>query len=179
MKVETNKVISLSYELKVDGEVIETVNADKPMQFIFGSGYLLPKFEANVNGKKVGDTFEFSLAAADAYGETNPDAIVELPKDIFMVEGKIEEGLLTVGSVLPMSDAQGNRLNGTIEEVRDDVVVMDFNHPLAGADLHFKGKVEEVRDATQEELTNGLFGERAAGCGSDATDCGGGCSGCK
>ncbi len=174
MKVETNKVISLSYELKVDGEVIETVNADKPMQFIFGSGYLLPKFEANIVDKNVGDDFEFTLVAIDAYGENNADAIVELPKHIFEVEGKIEENLLTVGNVLPMSDAQGNRLNGTIEEVRDDVVVMDFNHPLAGADLHFKGKVEAVRDATQSELMNGLFGERA-GCGGD---CGGGCSGC-
>ncbi len=171
MKVETNKVISLSYELKVDGEVIETVNADKPMQFIFGSGYLLPKFEANIVDKNVGDDFEFTLAAIDAYGENNADAIVELPKHIFEVEGKI---LLTVGNVLPMSDAQGNRLNGTIEEVRDDVVVMDFNHPLAGADLHFKGKVEAVREATTAELTNGLFGERA-GCGGD---CNGGCSGC-
>ncbi len=176
MKVETNKVISLSYELKVDGDVIETVTADKPMQFIFGSGYLLPKFESNIEGKNIGDTFEFSLTAEEAYGDTNPDAIVELPKHIFEVEGKIEEGLLTLGNVLPMSDAQGNRLNGTIEEIREDVVVMDFNHPLAGEDLHFKGKVEAVREATEEEMMNGLYGERAASdCGGD---CGGGCSGC-
>ncbi len=175
MKIENNKVVSLSYELKVDGEVIETVNADKPMQFIFGSGYLLPKFEEQISEKNIGDDFEFVLVATDAYGENNDEAIVELPKHIFEVEGKIEEGLLTVGNVLPMSDSMGNRLNGTIEEIREDVVVMDFNHPLAGSDLHFKGKVEGVREATQEELMNGLFGERAASCEGD---CGGGCSGC-
>ena len=175
MTVETNKVISLSYELKVDGEVIETVNADKPMQFIFGMGYLLPKFEAQIAGKSVGDNFDFVLAAADAYGEVDPNAVVELPKHIFEIDGKIEEGLLTVGNALPMSDAEGNRFHGTIEEVKDDVVVMDFNHALAGAALHFTGKVEDIREATQEELKYGLHGERA---GCSPSDCGG-CSGCK
>ena len=176
MNIEKNKVISLSYELKVDGEVVETVRADKPMQFIFGAGYLLPKFEAHIANKNVGDNFEFVLAAADAYGEHDPNAIVELPKHIFEVEGKIEEGLLTLGNVLPMSDSEGNRLHGTIEEIRDDVVVMDFNHALAGAELHFSGKVEAVREATEEELMYGLYGERP---GCKPSDCSGGCSGCK
>ena len=175
MNIEKNKVISLSYELKVEGEVIETVNADKPMQFIFGSGYLLPKFESHIAGKSAGDSFEFALAAVDAYGERNPEALVELPKQIFEIEGKIEEGLLTVGNVLPMSDSEGNRLHGTIEEVRDDVVVMDFNHALAGAELHFSGKVEAVREATEDELTNGLYGERAGCRPSDCSSCSSGC----
>ena len=175
MNVEKNKVISLSYELKVDGEVIETVKSDKPMQFIFGAGYLLPKFESHIAGKSIGDNFEFMLAAVDAYGESDPNAVVEVPKHIFEIDGKIEEGLLTIGNVLPMSDSEGNRLNGTIEEVREDVVIMDFNHALAGAELHFSGKVEAVREATPEELTYGLYG-KSAGCGSD---CHTGCSGCK
>ncbi|MDR2449636.1 MAG: FKBP-type peptidyl-prolyl cis-trans isomerase [Prevotellaceae bacterium] len=174
MKIEANKVVSLSYELTVDGDIIETVKADKPMQFIFSTGYLLPKFESHIEGKTAGDTFEFTLAAADAYGEEDPGAIVELSKHLFEVDGKIEDGLLTVGNTLPMADANGNRMDGTVEEVRDDVVVMDFNHPLAGATLHFKGAVVEVREATGEELTNGLFGERAASCSSGC----GGCSGC-
>ncbi|MDR0294714.1 MAG: peptidylprolyl isomerase [Prevotellaceae bacterium] len=175
MIVETNKVISLSYELKVDGEVIETVKAEKPMQFIFGSGYLLPKFESHIAGKNVGDTFEFTLAAADAYGEHDPNAIVELPKHLFEIEGKIEEGLLTVGKVLPMSDSEGNRFHGTVEKVLEDVIVMDFNHALAGDELHFSGQVVAVREATQEELVNGLYGERA---GCKPSDCGD-CSGCS
>ena len=174
MKIETNKVVSLSYELTVDGDVIETVKADKPMQFIFGTGYLLPKFETHIEGKTAGDAFEFTLAPADAYGEEDTDAIVELPKHIFEVDGKIEDGLLTVGNVLPMADANGGRLNGTISELRGDVVVMDFNHPLAGATLHFKGAVVAIREATHEELTNGLSGERAASCSSGCD----GCSGC-
>lgn len=178
MDINLNKVVSLSYTLEVDGDVVETVTGEKPMQFIFGTGYLLPKFEENILGKKVGDSFDFKLAATDAYGNENPDAIVELPKNLFEVEGKIEEGLLTVGNVLPMMDSEGNRLNGTVDEIKDEVVVMNFNHPLAGAELHFSGKVEEVREATETELTNGLFNEKAQhSCGEEGgcSSCGGGC----
>ena len=75
MKIQTNKVVSLSYTLTVDGDVIETVTAEKPMQFIYGTGYLLPKFEENIKEKSVGDLFDFVLAAADAYGEINEKSI--------------------------------------------------------------------------------------------------------
>ena len=170
MEIQLNKVVSLSYTLEVDGDIIETVTAEKPMQFIFGTGYLLPKFEENVAGKKVGDTFDFKLATEDAYGPVNPEAIVELPKKVFEVDGKIQENVLFVGNVLPMMDSEGNRLNGAIDEVKEDSIVMNFNHPLAGAELHFSGKVEAIREATETELENGLFNERHQG------SCGGGCS---
>ena len=190
MKIELNKVVSLSYTLEVDGDIIETVTAERPMQFIFGTGYLLPKFEENIKNKTVGDAFEFTLCAKDAYGEVIPDAIVELPKTIFEVDGKIQEDVLKVGNVLPMQDSEGNRLNGAIDEVKKDTVVMNFNHPLAGESLHFAGKVEAIREATSEELANGLFGERSSQCGGGCGSCGGcgggdcssgdcGCGGCN
>ena len=174
MKIEKNKVVSLSYTLTVDGDVIETVNADKPMQFIFGSGYLLPKFEQNVAGKEVGDTFDFNLSPEEGYGEVDSSAIVELPKEIFMVDGKIEDGLLNIGNVLPMQDSDGNKLQGSVEEVKESVVVMNFNHPLAGATLNFKGKVETLRDAEAHEILEGLYGEKKKHSSCDS----GGCSGC-
>ena len=174
MKIGKDKVISLSYTLTVEGDVVETVTADKPMDFIFGTGYLLPTFEKNIEGKEVGDTFDFELSANEGYGELNSDAIIELPKDMFMIDGKVEDGLLTVGNVLPMQDSDGNRLQGTIEEIKEDVVVMDFNHPLAGSNLNFKGVVVAVREATQQEIVGGLYGEKAeSSCSS------GGCSGCS
>lgn len=173
MKIEKNKVVSLSYTLMVEGDIIETVKADNPLKFIFGTGYLLPKFEENVLNKVKGDTFDFKLSAKEGYGEINNDAVVELPKDLFMVDGKVEEGLLTVGNVLPMQDSDGNRLQGTIDEIKEDVVIMNFNHPLAGSELHFKGEVVEVRESTPEELVNGLYGEKASSCSS------GSCSGCS
>ena len=177
MKIEKNKVVSLSYTLTVDGDVMETVKADKPLKFIFGTGYLLPKFEENVVGKVVGDTFDFILSAKEGYGEIDQNAIIDLPKDIFKVNGEIEDGLLTVGNILPMQDSDGNKLQGVIEEVKDEVVVMNFNHPLAGASLNFKGKVEEIRDAEIHELVEGLHGEKKANdsCGHSCSDCGGGC----
>ena len=108
MEINLNKVVSLSYTLEVDGDVIETVAAEKPMMFIFGTGYLLPKFEEYIAGKKVGDTFDFTLTEDEGYGKVNPDAIVELPKKLFEVDGKVEDGLLSVGNVLPMMDSEGN-----------------------------------------------------------------------
>lgn len=178
MKIGTNKVVSLSYTLVVDGDVMETVNADKPMDFIFGTGYLLPKFEENILNKEVGDSFEFVLSPSEGYGEMNSDAIIELPKDMFMIDGKIEDGLLTVGNVLPMQDSDGNRLQGTIDEVKDDVVVMNFNHPLAGAELNFKGTVVAVREATQQEIVGGLYGEKVESSSSCSSSGCSGCSGC-
>ncbi len=175
MKIGTNKVVSLSYTLTVDGTVMETVTADKPMEFMFGTGYLLPKFEDNVAGKAIGDTFEFVLNPTEGYGEVNPDAIVDLPKDLFMVDGKIEDGLLTLGNVLPMQDSEGNRLQGTIEEVKEDVVVMNFNHPLAGSELHFSGSVVAIREASTSEISNGLYGEKSS-CSTGSCS---GCSGCN
>ncbi len=179
MTINLNKVVSLSYTLSVEGDVFETVPAERPMQFIFGTGYLLPKFEENIAGKAIGDTFEFTLEPADAYGEESEDAIVELPKSVFEVDGKIEEGVLVEGNVLPMMDSDGNKLNGAIDEIKEDSIVMNFNHPLAGATLSFSGKVEDIREATETEITNGLFNEKAQeSCSpSECSSCGGGCGG--
>ncbi len=177
MKIGQETVVSLSYTLIVEEDIVETVKNDNPLRFIFGTGYLLPKFEENIADKVVGDTFEFILSAKEGYGEINPEAVVELPKDMFMIDGKIEDGLLTLGNVLPMQDSDGNRLQGTIDEIKDDVVVMNFNHPLAGSELHFKGEVVEVREATPQEIMEGLYGEKAeSSCSSSScSGCSGGC----
>ncbi len=183
MEIGLNRVVSLSYTLEVDGDIIETVTGEKPMKFIFGTGYLLPKFEEYINGKRVGDTFDFTLSAQEGYGEVNQEAIVELPKKVFEIDGKIQENVLFVGNVLPMMDSEGNRLNGAIDEVKEDSIIMNFNHPLAGASLHFTGKVEEIREATESELTNGLYNERiqsscGGGCSSEGNCSSCGCGGC-
>lgn len=173
MNISKDTVVSLTYQLTVDGNVIETVTAERPMEFIFGAGYLLPKFEANVDGLKVGDKFSFLLPSADAYGPKVDEAIVELPKNVFEVEGEIDPQLLVVGNQIPMMDGEGHRMMGTVLEVKEEVVVMDFNHMLAGADLNFVGEVVGVREATEEELTHGHV--HAGGCGSEC-GCEGDCS---
>lgn len=158
MIVEDKKVVSIVYELrkdKKDGEIVESLSNDKPLVFLFGTGNLLPKFEENLAGLKTGDSFEFKLPCDDAYGPVQENAVVEVPINVFQVEGQTDENILNIGNVIPMLDNEGRRLNGTVKEVSADAVKMDFNHPMAGADLFFKGEVTEVREANENELSHG------------------------
>ena len=158
MTISVKKVVTLTYELRVDnnkGDVVETVKEEKPFVFLYGAGLMLPKFEEHLNGLKANDKFEFTLKCEDAYGLATEEAVQDLPKNIFEVDGKIEEGLLAEGNVIPMQNDDGNKFNGVIMEVGDENIKMDFNHPLAGDDLHFAGNIIEVREATKEEMDHG------------------------
>lgn len=158
MQISKDKVVSLSYILKqddVNGELIEQTKDTDPLVFLFGVGQMLPKFEENLANLKSGDIFAFSIASAEAYGEFDQDAIIDLDKSIFMIDGKVDDQLLSIGNVIPMRDDQGNMLQGVVESMSDDSVRMDFNHPMAGKNLHFTGKIMDVREATVEELNHG------------------------
>ncbi|MBN2611960.1 MAG: peptidylprolyl isomerase [Bacteroidales bacterium] len=175
LKVEKERVVSLTYELRVDkadGKVIESLDKGSPLTFLFGTGNLLPKFESNISGLKVGDEFDFDLACEDAYGEINTNAIIDLPIHVFEINGQIDENMLQIGNSIPMQDNSGNRLNGIVREVSGDKVKMDFNHPMAGSHLFFKGEITEIREATAEEMSHGhIHGNHSCdGC----SDCGDG-----
>ncbi len=158
MTISNEKVVSLVYQLHVDdknGDIVETVQEDRPFVFLYGAGNMLPKFETNLSGLKAGEKFEFKIICDDAYGQASDEAVVELPKNIFEVNGKLDEGLLEPGNVIPMQSQDGQKLNGVVVEVQEDLVIMDFNHPLAGDDLFFEGHIIEVREATAKELKQG------------------------
>ena len=158
MQITKNTVVSLSYILKRDdanGEIIEETKAGDPLSFLYGNGQMLPKFEEHLSTLSTGDDFEFTLSSQDAYGEMDQDAIIDLEKSIFMVDGKTDDEMLSIGNVIPMRDDQGHMLQGIVVSVTDDLVRMDFNHPMAGNTLHFKGNVIEVREASAEELSHG------------------------
>ncbi len=159
MKIEPKKVVSLTYVLRTDGfdgVIVETATTENPLRFIFGVGQMLPMFEANIEGLEEGDTFEFKLEANDAYGQRNEENVMDIPMDAFKDEsGQVRKDLLEVGNVIPLQDMAGNQYFGEIKEIGNDSVKMDFNHPMAGKDLYFTGKVIEVRDATEEELAHG------------------------
>jgi FKBP-type peptidyl-prolyl cis-trans isomerase SlyD len=160
MIVEKNKVVELKYELYVgqgDGneELFEKTDESHPLTFLFGSGNLLPDFENNVSGKTTGDTFDFQIPYDNAYGDYEEEKVMYLPKTAFSVDGKVDHSMLKVGKVIPMQDQEGNHFQGEIINVDADKVEMDFNHPLAGLDLHFKGEVLSVREATAEEISHG------------------------
>ncbi|MBK7038781.1 MAG: hypothetical protein KBF42_08050 [Chitinophagales bacterium] len=158
MSIAKNKVISLTYELREDnaeGDLIEVVNADQPFVFLFGAGGLLPEFETNLEGKTVGSFFEFQIASANAYGEFDDTALEYVPKDIFMIDGQIADDLLQIDKVINLRDQGGNLIRARVAEVGETEVLLDFNHPLAGVNLCFKGEILEVRDASAEELEHG------------------------
>lgn len=158
MKISQNKVVSLTYELKLNdenGELVQKVDKDKPFVYLFGIGGLLPVFEKSLEGLGVGDTFSFGLTAEDGYGQRNEDAIVALDKSIFEVEGKIDEEMIQMGRVVPMQNEKGQPLNGLVIGISDDKITMDFNHPLAGKHLHFTGEILDIREASAEELSHG------------------------
>ncbi|MBP9987709.1 MAG: FKBP-type peptidyl-prolyl cis-trans isomerase [Bacteroidales bacterium] len=174
MEINDNKVVHLVYQLEVDGQIADSCTAEKPLEFIFGLGYLLPKFEENIAGKTVGDKFDFRLTAAEGYGEIDPNAIIDLPKNIFEIDGKLAEDILFEGNVIPMMNSMGGVMPGKVVKVNPDTVTMDFNPQMAGKDLHFTGEILLVREATDKELTEGLHGERK-GCGGNCSSCGGNC----
>ena len=116
---------------------------------------LLPKFEEALDGKIAGDPFEFTLSPEEGYGTYNPKYLIELPLEAFAIDGKTATELLVVGRVLPMLNSEGQVVQGTVAAVGEKSVTMDFNHPMAGKTLHFTGKVETVRDATDMSSRKG------------------------
>ena len=175
MKISTNKFVSVSYDLNVgegdERELMERATAERPLQFIFGTDSMLPAFEEELKGLDMGAAFQFTLTPENAYGEFDEENIIELPKNLFEAEGKFDTEYVKEGNTIPMMDSTGQRIMGTVHEVKDDVVVMDFNHPLAGETLHFSGKVLDVHEPTTEELAL-INAEIHSGCG-------GGCDGCE
>ncbi len=177
MKVENNKMVAVNYKLTVEGEVADQSQPGAPLQFVCGTGMLLPKFEEAIMGKEVGESVAFTLEPADGYGEANPEAIVELPKSLFEVDGVVAEDMLFEGNHIPMADAQGNRLNGLVVSVAEETVTMDFNHPMAGHTLNFEVEVAMVRDVTPEDMAPAGGCSCGGGGCSDEGGCGDGCCG--
>jgi FKBP-type peptidyl-prolyl cis-trans isomerase SlyD len=160
MKVEANKVVKIIYELEIgdenDREMLEIVEEDEPMVFIQGMSGLPEAFEVQINSLQAGDEFKFSVDASEGYGVPDPEAIIDFPIENFKIEeGEIPEGMLEIGNMIPFSNEDGNKMNGRIIEVTEETVILDFNHPLAGQNMHFTGKVLAVRDATNEEIAHG------------------------
>lgn len=182
MKIAQNKVVEFCYELEVDGQIVDHTVKERPLDYIHGTGSLLPKLEEHIEGLEPGDKFDVTLSPAEGYGEVDPQRVIDLPKAAFEVNGEIREDLLVPGNTIPMMNSMGGVIPGVVLEVTDETVKMDLNHRMAGKTLHFTGEVLSVRDATEKELTEGLHGEYVHSCGCGGChgseggcgDCGGG-----
>lgn len=158
MTVGEYKVVSMTYTLREEsptGQMIQQVTEDRPFVYLFGIGGLLPAFKANLEGLGAGEHFSFVLKKEEAYGNPSEDNIIRLDKKVFEMDGHFDEAVIKVGEVVPMEDEEGYPLSGKILEVNADNVLVDFNHPLAGMNLYFEGKILDVREATQEEMAHG------------------------
>lgn len=158
MVINKDKVVTLQYTLHENdenGAVVDATDASNPFAFLFGHGGVIPGFESNLHGKSEGDSFAFTVSSSEGYGEYDNDAVIEIPKENFSVNGVIDESVLVPGKTVTMRDQEGNRLNAQILGVTAKQVKLDFNHPMAGKNLYFKGTIQEVRLATPAELEHG------------------------
>lgn len=177
METVENKYITVAYKLYTiengEKDFIEEANAEHPFQFISGLGMTLETFEAQIKDLNIGEKFDFTVPTSEAYGEYDDDHVIDLPKEVFIIEGKFDDERVVEGAIIPLMTAEGQRVNGSVVEVKEDVVVMDMNHPLAGCDLNFVGEIVMSRPATNEELAEVASMMSGGGCGCD--NCGGDC----
>jgi len=145
-EIADNKVASVHYTgtLPDTGEVFDSSEGRDPLKFLVGHKQMIPGFERELMGAKLGDKVEFTLSAEDAYGPHNPAAIQQVPSNMF---GEITP---EVGMTL-MSDMGPFR----VTEVNDETITVDFNHALAGKSLTFNVEIVELRDATEDEIKHG------------------------
>ena len=167
MKIQKNNFVALAYELTVDGNIVDSATENQPLEYIHGCNMLIPRFEEEVDGKEPGEDFAFTLSPEEGYGHHDPRMRFDIPKESFAIDGQIREDLLEVGRVIPMLNSAGQVCHAQIVEVKDNDVTVDFNHPMAGKTLNFKGKVVSVREAPEDEIK----ATKHCDCGDDDCDC--------
>ena len=179
-----NNYISVAYQLYVkDGEsvkeeLVEECSPEHPFMFISKLGAVLEPFEDALDPLNEGDKFDLVIPCDKAYGPFDEQLMFDVPKTVFMQNGKFDTNHIYEGNIIPLQAEDGSRFNGVVIEVKEDAVTIDLNHPRAGQDLHFVGTVVTHREATNEEITQ-MITALSGGCGGCGGHCGGGdCGGC-
>jgi FKBP-type peptidyl-prolyl cis-trans isomerase SlyD len=148
--VQKGVVVSMDYTLRVDGEVLDTSDDAGPLLFLVGYDNIVPGLERVMIGMKIGESKDVVVAPEDGYGEFDDEAFMDVPRNEFPSDMEIEEGV-----ELNVTDDEGQDQYARVDSLTDENVRLDFNHPLAGAELHFSVKVLALRDPTKEELDHG------------------------
>ncbi len=150
MQIEANSVVTLQYTLKDnEGNIIDQSD-DGSFLYLHGAMNIIPGLENALTGKVAGDALQVSVTPEEGYGVKDPERIQEVPKEMF--EGSDE---IAAGTQFHAQSPDGQAVVVTVVEVKDDVVVIDGNHALAGVDLNFDVKVMDVRAASEEEISHG------------------------
>jgi len=145
MKIEKNSRVKLAYTLKYDnanGDIIEHIVAENPLEVIIGDEDLIEKFEEKIMGKKKGDVFEFILSPENAYGNYDEEGIVSIPKAELMED--VEGVEISEGMIVPIVTDDDEEMEAVVLEIDGDIITLDFNHPLAGETLYFSGQIIDI-----------------------------------
>lgn len=148
--VEDGVVVSLDYTLRVDGQIVDSSEGHEPIEFLQGHGQVIPGLESEISGMKAGERKSFSVTPDRGYGEDDPDAFAEVPRSEFP-----EDFPLDPGTEILLTDEDGEELEAFVVSTGDEIVRLNFNHPLAGKILHFEIEIAGLRNPTQEELDHG------------------------
>lgn len=180
MENKTNKLIAAQYQLFTisdNGErkLVEETTKEQPFVFITGFDAALDALEERLENLNRGDKFDFELDKEKAFGEYEPSRVIELNKEMFIVDGQFDSKNIFKGAQIPLKNEDGNFFIGTVLEIGDAAVKVDLNHPLAGKKLNFKGYIIENREATKDEIKTMLSHMNGGGCGGDCGGCEGGC----
>jgi FKBP-type peptidyl-prolyl cis-trans isomerase SlyD len=141
MTVTSGKEVSIEYTLKLeDREAIDSNVGSEPLTFIHGDHKILPVLENALEGMKIGDSKQVTVKPEEGYGTVNQDAFQEVKKE------QIPQDALKVGALIQVRDPNGKTFNSRVVEIKDQTVVLDFNHPLAGETLYFEVKVLNIKD---------------------------------
>ena len=150
MELSDNMVASVHYTGTLQDEsVFDSSEGNDPLAFLVGHQQMIPGFEQEMQGAKVGERRTFTLTPDRAYGERDESGIVQLPRSQFPPDAELEVGMMLVAQVTE------GPLPFRILTIGEENITVDFNHELAGHDLTFSVEVVELRDATEEELAHG------------------------
>ncbi len=144
LAVGENMDIAMDYILTVDGKVVDATEGAEAFHYIHGQGQILESLEEQLIGLHVGDSKEVTLTSEQGYGVVDPEAFVEIPKDRLPADVKPEAGMILQGA----NPETGKSFRARIHELKDETVVLDLNHPLAGKSLNFKITIKEIAPAT-------------------------------
>ncbi len=138
-KIEKDKKVTLQYSLTVDGAVVDASTPEKPFQYVQGTNAIIKGLEAALEGMKVGDSKKVTVEPKDAYGEVNPQAFMAFPKS------KVPEGVdVKKGQVIGLTNEKKQQIKGVVWDFKDDKIILNMNHPLAGKTLNFDVKVVAI-----------------------------------
>ena len=143
-------VVSLDYTLTVEGKLVDASEENEPIEFIQGYQNIIPGLEKELYGLAIGDSKEITVSSKDGYGETDPQAMADVPRSEFPKDIELELGL-----ELALQQPDGEVLHAIVTAIGDEMVKLDFNHPLAGKELNFRVTVIDLRPATNEEIAHG------------------------